>query len=220
MSIQRTPYPRSCTRGHYMVFCVLIAVGQSPHSTRTRMKRIGFLVLVLLLPATAETQFLSEIDVGLNLRSTTHLTERYRNLYQPADHLNVSMQTPFHVGYLQANLRYVNTTGKNGITDYRHINAELFWLAGIPLTPSLKLYGGIGTGAEIYLIEVWDSSTDETEILFGLKSELQYSWRNLVFFTDVSLTRVHIYHKMDYISFGAGVRYRFRLPEEVLDVVR
>ncbi|MCC5924976.1 MAG: hypothetical protein JJU41_00310 [Bacteroidetes bacterium] len=109
-----------------------------------------------------------------------------------------------------------------GSSGYTQVNNELFWLLGVPLSPSLNLYGGIGMGIEIYFIDApWDGKkANETEILFATKAELQYNWRNLIFFSEVSLTRVHIYYKMDYISFGAGLRYRIRPSQELLDAIR
>ena len=185
------------------------------------MNRFRMIFFLLILSSTADAQFLKEIDVGLSLRSTTHLTQMYRDLYSPDSHLNLSVHTPFHVGHLQGNIRYFKSNAiPEDSEDYTQLNAELFWLAGVPLSPSLRIFAGIGTGAEIYFIDSWGGSTMETEVLFALKSELQYTWRNLILFSDVTLTRVHIYYKMEYISFGAGLRYRFRPSQEVLNAIR
>lgn len=160
----------------------------------------------------------------------------YTRNWQPHPVAGLAISTPFHLGELEAGLRYSrfrHDETRNGFSDFHSVYAWLGWSLVLNLGNNTSLRPGVSLGNTFFSYDEarsytapgadWTYTFDrsESEISYELGLDLHYrlggGWG---LFGGVGYNRTLTHHPLELTTLRAGVSYTFASPSWLKSFLR
>ncbi len=176
---------------------------------------------ILLLSTDVKSQTFSKLDIGLDYNSAFLINDKFFPRWNIENSISFSILTPFYIGTAGLGVDYFFYSSP----DDQNIEYKSFvYTFGLFFEQKITTYFSITLGPYVGIQDLRATETidnvEEKELLYGAKFEPAFKFSRISIFLSAETTRTFFYHPQDIVSFGGGLRYEFKLPETLQNIIK